>query len=276
MKSRGLVISLILFLLPVLPIWLIPSQAFSADRAWPRFYIEPSTTFLFRTLVEDAYTLQSPGGRQIPSTSPSVESIQFLLKLGTEITPNIELYGLIGGSNLQMDDLNFHSGVVPAYGAGTRLKMQPGFYQEERLSLFLDYRFLTYQATADGIVFNPTDTSGKPAFTTGAGTTVYEIASEKVNWQEHVIKFGASGRRGLLEPYGGFELSFVDTSHKVTSQPGSPFLANQLDLHIHGDIFFGLFAGIYIYQDPTERQALFVELHAADEDSVTLGYRMNF
>jgi len=281
MKSSGLIIRTVLFLLLVLPIWLIPSEAFSADRAFPKFYIEPTFTFLTRNLVEDAYTIHAPGPIPVDSTSPSVDSIRLLLKLGAEITQNIEMYGLIGGSNMHIDDLNFQSGVVPAYGGGIRLKMEPGFYPEERLSLFLDYHYLTYHAEEDGIAFNPINANtGRYVFLNPSPpfNPQPRNASEKITWQEHVLKVGVSGRHELLEPYGGIQFSFVDASHQVTYPPGGAGQpgGGQLNLDIDEDLFFGLFAGIHIYLDPKERQAIFVELHAIDEDSITLGYRMNF
>ena len=280
MKSSGLIIRTILFLLLGLPIWLIPSEAFSADRVFPKFYIEPSFTFLSRNLVEDAYTINAPGSIPVAATSPSVDSIRLLLKLGTELTPNIEMYGLIGGSNMHIDDLNFESGVVPAFGGGIKLKMEPGFYPEARLSLFLDYHYLTYQAEEDGIPFNPINANtGRYVFLNPSPpfNPQPRTASEKITWQENVLKVGASGRHELLEPYGGFQFSFVDASHQITYAAGSGGQpGGQLDLDIDEDLFFGLFAGIHIYLDPKERQAIFVELHAVDEDSFTLGYRMNF
>lgn len=276
MKTRGVIVRMTLFVLLVVLIWFIPLEVFSADRAWPRFYIEPSFTFLYRDLVEGAYTVNANAPKQVASGSPSVQTIRLLTKIGAELTPNIELYGLIGGSSLHIDNFDFQSGLVPAYGGGARLRLQPRFYREERVSLFLDYHFLTYQAENDVIAFDPIGANGRFVFVNASNNPVYEIAREKITWREHVIKVGLSGRHDLLEPYGGFQISFVDTSHKVTSQPAPTFPGNQLNLHVHGNQVFGLFAGTYIYLDPRESKALFIEINIIDEASIKLGLRLNF
>jgi hypothetical protein len=276
MKRREMPVRVTLFVLLFVPVWFIPSEALSADRGWPRFYVEPSFTLLDRDLVEGAYTVAANGPKLVAQGSPSVLSIRLLTRIGAELTPNIELYGLIGGSSFHIDDFNFQSGLVAAYGGGARLKLQPGFYPERRLTVFLDYQFLTYQAERDGIAFDPIGANGRFVFVDSSNNPVYETASEKITWQEHVIKVGASGRQDFFEPYGGFQISFLDTSHEVTSQAAGAFPANHLNLHIRGDRFFGLFAGTYVYLNPRESTALFLEAHVQNETSITVGLRVNF
>jgi len=206
-----------------------------------RFTLDLSTKFMERDITE------KPGACCF-GTSASPTSTRMLAKLAVDLTPNFQIYGLIGGSDLRIDDFNgFNSDFGAAYGGGLRITVYPETFRVP-VNLFFDGSFLRFRA--EDTIFP----GGSPQ-------------DEEITWNEGVFKFGAAGRRGFLEPYSGFRFSFVR---------GKDNLKGIETLDFHEDIAFGLFAGTDIYLDRFRQTALYIEGNIIDENSIAGGVKVRF
>lgn len=228
-----------------------PLKTFAQERfdGMPgHFTLELSTKFLERDITE------KPGFCCF-GTSASPTSSRLLAKLAVDLTPNFQIYGLIGGSDLQVDEFNgFSSDFGAAYGGGFRITVYPETLRAP-VKLFLDGSFLRFRA--EGNIFE-------------TGTVLGTITKEEITWNEGVFKFGVAGRHDFFEPYGGFRFSFVRGTDHLQGTTGSE------SLDFHEDIVFGIFAGTDIYLDRFRQTAIFVEANIIDENSIAAGVKIRF
>ena len=117
-----------------------------------------------------------------------------------DITPNLQVYGLGGGTTLDIDEFNNYSAdvLIPqenwnglAYGGGIKITFYPKTFHAP-VKLFFDLSYLQFK-TEDTIFFPP----------------AAQEVKEKIRWQQYVGKIGLSGIYDYVETYGGVRISFV-------------------------------------------------------------------
>ncbi|MDC4203377.1 MAG: hypothetical protein MPW14_04035 [Candidatus Manganitrophus sp.] len=250
----------ILLLLVSLPL-MVPGKA-AAYNEDSRIHFEALFQVLDRDLEEEESEFL---GESFPSTITSAQSLRLLGKLSIQVIDPIEIYGLIGGSDLEIDDFGFSSDFEMAYGAGTRVVLFRERDPRMPYQVFVDYHFLKYEVD-DTVNFSPqiVDASGNIIELTN------ENVREEIDWLEQVIKFGVMGRHYEFEPYGGVQFSVVSGEDRIHSQ------AQRLDLDLKNDDTFGIFLGTLYYLTPSDRAALFIEGSLFDQYSLTGGIRVGF
>jgi hypothetical protein len=152
------------------------------------FSLELGAKFMGRDIDEE-------GGACCFATDATATSTRLLAKLAVDITPNFQIYGLAGGTDLDIDEFNdFYANLSFsykdgfAYGGGIKISFYPDTFGGPA-KLFIDASYLRFQAK-DSIIIPSGPFIGP--------------ADEEITWQEGVIKFGVAGRQGFFEPYGGF------------------------------------------------------------------------
>jgi hypothetical protein len=213
-----------------------------------------------RDVVEDEFVFN---GFNFPRTKGSADMVRLLARFGVSLSDNFEIYGVVGGSSLSIDEFDqYNSGQNFAYGGGINWVYYEIPTYGGPVDLFIDYRFLRFRST-DQVLFHPCcDNSGN--------LIADELVDETIIWNEHRIKLGVSGRHDFFEPYGGIRFSVVrGKDHLPTS-------TQDLNLRFEEDNLFGLFFGSNIYFDPSEKAFFFIEGNVIDEDALNLGIRVRF
>lgn len=251
------VLLLLLFALSVI----VPAKAMAYNED-SRIHFEALFQVLDRDIEEEETEFL---GESFPSTTTSAQSLRLLGKLSIQVIDPIEIYGLIGGSDLEIDDFGFSSDFEAAYGAGTRVILFRERDPRMPYQVFVDYHFLKVKVD-DTVNFSPdiVDASGNIIELTN------ENVREEIDWLEQVIKFGVMGRHYEFEPYGGVQFSLVSGDDRIHSQ------AQRLDLDLKNDDTFGIFLGTLYYLTPSDRAALFIEGSLFDQYSLTGGIRVGF
>jgi len=214
------------------------------------FTLDLNIKFLERDITEKADAV-------FPfETSASPTSARLLARIAVDLTPNLQIYGLIGGSDLQVDEFDgFSSDFGAAYGGGLRITVYPETFRAP-VKLFFDGSFLRFRAK-DTVFISSTGLLGNPV-------------DETITWNEGVFKFGVAGRHDFFEPYGGVRFSIVRGRDQLVGTTGSD------TLHFDEDIPIGLFAGTDIYLDRFRQTAFYVEANIIDENSVAAGVKVRF
>jgi len=271
-----LVLLLSLFALPVM----ITGKAMAYNEDG-RFHFETSFEVLERDIEQESTTFN---GINFPGQTFSVESLRLLAKLSVQIVEPIEIYGLLGGSDLEIDETNtdFSSDFTGAYGGGARVVLYRDKNPRRLFQVFADYRFLTFKPN-DTINFLPQvvcdtsipasicDVDGDGAVDVGEIVTLAdEIVRERIRWQEHTVKIGVMGRDHEFEPYGGIRFSFVKGKDHI------PASVEKVDLDLKQNDTFGIFLGTFYYLTPSDQAALFIEGSLFDQYSLTGGVRVGF
>jgi opacity protein-like surface antigen len=255
------VVLLLLFMLSVI----IPIEAMAYNED-SRIHFEALFEALERDIEEEATTFQ---GQNFPEETATAQSLRLLGKLSIRVIDPLEIYGLIGGSDLEVDDFGFSSDFEGAYGGGARVILFRERDPRRPFQIFADYHFLRFEAE-DRVSFAPTiDLNGNGVIDPGE-TLTDEIVEEEIDWLEHVLKIGVMGRHYEFEPYGGIRFSVVRGEDRIHSQ------VQRLDLDIENDDTFGIFLGTAYYLSPSEQAALFVEGSLFDQYSLTGGIRVGF
>lgn len=246
----------ILILLVALPL-MVPGKA-AAYNEDSRIHFEA----LFQVLERDIETEATEFlGENFPEEIASAESLRLLGKLSIQVIDPVEIYGLIGGADVEIDEFGFSSDFETAYGAGTRVILFRDRNPRRPYQVFVDYHFLKYEVD-DEINFTPTDDAGN--------AIVNEIVREEIDWLEHVLKLGVMGRYFEFEPYGGIRFSIVRGDDRINSP------TQRIDLDLDNDDTFGVFLGTLYYLSPSDRAALFVEASMFDQYSLAGGIRVGF
>lgn len=230
----------------------IPTRTFAQERFQEttpgHFTLELGIKFLERDITED------PGAISLGTSTPALPtSTRLLAKLAVDLTPNLQIYGLIGGSDLRVDEFDgYSSDFGTAYGGGLRITVYPETFRVP-VKLFFDGSFLRFHVE-DTIT---------PAFGPRAGL----LTDDKITWNEGVLKIGVAGRHDFFEPYGGVRFSIVRGQERLTGSE---------TLDFNEDFVFGIFAGSDIYLDRSRQTAMFVEANIIDENSIAGGVKVRF
>ncbi|MBI3804396.1 MAG: hypothetical protein HY282_11615 [Nitrospirae bacterium] len=260
MSLKKSLLWLLLFVLPVL----FPGKA-AAYNEDSRFHFEALFEYLTRDIREDNTQF---AGENFPETTSSAQSLRLLGKLSLRIVDPLEIYGLAGGSNLDVDDFHFHSDFSGAYGGGVRVVLFRERDPRRPYQVFADYRFLQFKAN-DSVLFDPT-------IIDNAGNAVHllppsgESVQERIRWQEHTVKLGFMARDYEFEPYGGVRFSLVKGRDHI------PTSVQKLNIKVNQDDIFGVFLGTSYYLTPSDKAALFVEGSLFDQYSISGGFRVGF
>lgn len=230
-----------------------------------RIHFEGFFEVLSRDIQEDNTKF---AGENFPETTSSAQSLRLLGKVSVRVVGPLELYGLLGGSDLDVDEFGFHSDFSGAYGGGARVALFRERDPRRPFEIFADYRFLQTKVN-DEVLFDPSiaDAAGNPIHLLPPSG---ESVRERIRWQEHTLKLGVMGRDYEFEPYGGVRFSLVKGKDHI------PTSIQTLDIKLKQDNIFGVFLGTSYYLTPSERAALFIEGSLFDQYSLTGGVRVGF
>lgn len=251
---------LFLFALPIV----VPVEA-AAYNEDGRIHFEALFEVLDRDVTEENTQF---AGENFPETTASAQSLRLLGKLSVRIVDPLEIYGLVGGSDLSIDDFGFDADFGGAYGGGARIVLFRERNPRRPFQIFADYRFLQFKVS-DSVLFDPTivDNSGNLVHLLPPSG---ESVKEKIRWTEHTLKIGVMGRDYAFEPYGGIRFSFVKGKDHV------PTSVQTLDLDLKQSDTFGIFLGTSYYLTPSDQAALFIEGSLFDQYSLSGGIRVGF
>lgn len=233
-----------------------------------RFSFGVQTEVSTREIKEDSFVFN---GIEFPPTKAFADRVRLFGRLSVHFLDSIEVYGLIGGTDLAIDDFSgFDANFTLAYGGGVHIVYYrvPSLYKA--LNLFINYRYMSFRAKSD-ILFQPVDcdlNTNRCTIVTQSGLP--ELLQETIVWNEHVVKLGATGRHDFFEPYGGLSISIVRGEDRIPS----PTQKLRLDFR-EGDVV-GLFLGTNIFLDRTEKALFFVEGSIIDKLSLNFGVRVRY
>jgi hypothetical protein len=262
-----LLIGLVVFLSFLIPDKLL---AYNEDG---RIHFEAGFEVLDRDIEEENAQFL---GEIFPKDQFSVQSLRLLGKLSIRIIDAIELYGIAGGSDLEVDGFDFSSDFSGAYGGGVRFVLYQEASREMPFQIFADYRFLRFEAN-DDVTFQPlieADSNGdsipdtEVPFPPG---NPGEILDNEIDWTEHVVKFGLMGRHDEFEPFGGIRFSFINGKDHIPSR------FQELNRDFKQSDTFGIFFGtLYYLSHASDKAALFIEASLFDQNSLAGGIRVGF
>jgi hypothetical protein len=182
-------------------------------------------------------------------------STRLIAKVGIELFDLVDLYVQGGGADLSVEEFNdYDADLAWAYGGGIRLNLYRSPYRD-RFTLFVELSTLRVE-TDDEV---ETEISGSP-----------EIVEETIEWNEYAVLLGASGRADGFRPYGGIRLSRLDGTDKIRS----PDFSADLDLEEEDN--FGIFFGLDLFLDRSEKTAVNFEVSLFDQDSFRAAIRRAF
>lgn len=174
-------------------------------------------------------------------------SNRFLIRGGLQPVPVFELYGLVGGVDLRIDDFNdFDSGLDLAYGLGFQLVLFESPYPQS-LRFFWDTQFLRF--VVEDRISEPIE------------------QDETIRWNEVVTKIGVASANPLFRPYGGLRFSLVRAKDLLD-------ISGKLSLREDDNV--GIFGGVDIYLEPTKAVALNLEFSLIDVNSFRAGFQFAF
>jgi opacity protein-like surface antigen len=187
-------------------------------------------------------------------------STRLLARVGLRPFQSIELYGLIGGADLRIDEFDgFDAKMNLAYGGGINFVLFQSPFPGS-LRFFLDAYHLRF--TAKDHVLTTIDPD--PNIT---GDEFQQPQDEKIRWREYVAKVGVDAHYYQFRPYGGLRISMMR---------GKDILSISGSVDLEEDDNVGVFGGIDIYLDPTEAVAFNLEASLADVNSIRAGFRFAY
>jgi hypothetical protein len=183
----------------------------------------------------------------------SADSTRLLVRGGFQPVALLEVYGLIGGADLSIDEFDgFDSNMRMAYGGGLHLILYQSPFPRP-FDLFADAQYLQFSAK-DRVL---TDVSG-------LGPTEQD---EEIHWRESVAKVGIDSDQHFFRPYGGLRVSLVR---------GDDNLSVSGKVNLREDDSVGVFGGADIFLDSTKKAALNLEFSLFDVNSFSAGLRLAF
>ncbi len=208
-------------------------------------------------------------------------STRLLAKLGIELWEILDLYVQGGGADLSIDEFaDYDGGLSGAFGGGLRFNLYRSSYRDQ-FTLYVEGNALRY--TTDDQVRVEVDCTGISGCPSSPDNFLPRPADEEIQWNEYTILFGASGRYAGFSPYGGIRLSMVDATDRIRAAvvppsedfpEGLPDFQTKLDLE--EDDNFGMFFGLDIFLDRSEKTALNFEVSIIDQDSFRAAIRREF
>lgn len=238
-----------LSLIFVLGLWVFLSPpAFAYHEGMRRSFVslDLMTEIQERDVVERGEPLVAPKVRG------DAVSSRFLLRTGLRPVHLVEIYGLVGGANLSIEEFDeFDSEMDLAYGGGFNFL----FYESPSpptLHVFLDIQYLRFvmKDQVETIVNNaPTP------------------QDETIRWNEVISKFGVGVRHPSFRPYGGLRISFVRAKDSLSGSG---------KLSLREDDNMGVFGGIDIFLDPAEALAVNLEASLFDVNSFRALLRIRY
>lgn len=245
--------------------WLLP--ALPATAAGP--YVQVGAGVSWRDVVEEGKDLVDFKIRG------NAVSTRVLATAGVNLGDYVDLYVQGGGADLSVDEFNnYNADLSGAYGGGARITLYRSGTPDD-LRLYVEGNALRFN-TDDRIQGEVLCTAGNGC-AADTGEPVSRIVTEKVDWTEYVARFGASGRGPGTRLYGGVRLSMVDGKDRIHGTPDANFsqgFTSRLDLK--QDDIFGLFFGLDMYLDRSEKTAVIFEASIFDEDAIQLAFRRAF
>lgn len=205
----------------------------------------------------------------------TIGSTRLIAKAGLEVGEVINLYVQGGGADLSIDEFdNYDAPMKGMVGGGLRINLYQAPYRDG-LTLFVEGNALRF--TADDrveTIVSCTTGHGCPANT---GISFPLLADETIQWNEYTVLLGASGRYEGLGPYGGIRLSKVDGKDRIRTAPDSNFPNGfQANPDLKEDANFGIFLGLDVFMDRSEKTALNFEVSLIDQDSFQAAIRRVF
>jgi len=213
-----------------------------SERAWgqqpltdPRLSITVGGEFTSRNVDEKGTAGEFSG---------TANSGRVLVTLAFKPIPQVTLYGVGGGADLQIDEFDGYSANMGGiYGGGLTVSTDT----LRGTSLFLDGRYLRF------VTDDTTYPFGVPS-------------QETITWNEYRARIGIRDRHFAVSPYGGIQVSFVRGEDHVDNYGGSP---TTFDLEEQDTV--GIFGGITIPLDPRGRTWFFTEFDLFDEYAISGG-----
>jgi hypothetical protein len=208
-------------------------------------------------------------------------SSRLLARLGLEAFQRVEVFGLIGGVGLSIDEFNgFDSNLELAFGGGVRFILYEAPFPQAS-HFFLEYTYLQFDAEDRVEILKCSNPSTSSKGSDSTATFVGTVQDDEIKWKEHVVKIGGDSRVGFYRPYGGVRFSLVRgeenfslVSAPSVSDPG--FNPNINPVDIEEEDLFGVFGGLDIFLDPKDAMALNIEIGLFDVNSIQGSLRFKF
>ncbi len=237
--------------------------------AWAGPYLQLEVGVLSRDVVEEDPSLVGFKFRG------DAVSTRLMVKAGVELFEFVNLYVQGGGADLSIEEFSdYDADLSGAYGGGVRLNLYRSPHRD-RFTLFVEGEVLRY--TTDDHVEIEQDCTGLSGCPDPPENFFPRLADEKIQWNEYTVKLGASGRFEGIEPYGGIRLSRVDGKDRIRAKPDENFSeAFHAQPDLEEDDNFGIFGGVDIFLDRTEKTALNFEVSLFDQDSFRAAIRREF
>lgn len=227
-----------------------------------RFYTELEISTLRRDIVEEEVSFL---GQTFPGSSASVQSLRLLGKLGMRLSDRVHFYGLMGLSDLEVDDFGFRGDLSGTYGVGIHIQSNRNAVH----SPFAEYRYLRVKPK-DTVRFAPSvDADGDGLVDLGELLADEEV-SETLEWVEHVLRLGVRGKYDPLEPYGGIQLSWVQGTDTIPARDQTIRAAFEQDASL------GVFLGTAYSLSDKHGVTLFIEGSLLDQRALAGGVRAAF
>jgi len=178
------------------------------------------------------------------NVSGTADSGRLLATLAFKPIPQVTLYGVGGGADLQIDEFDGYSANMDGiYGGGLTLSTDI----MRGTMLFIDGRYLRSATEATSYPFNVP-------------------SQEKITLNEYRARIGIRDRHFAVSPYGGIQVSFVRGEDHVNNYGGSP-----ASFDVEEQDTVGIFGGVTIPLDPRGRVRFFTEFDLFDEYAIKGG-----
>ena len=237
-------------------------------------YIQLETGISSRDVVEDVEVVIDGEvvGHKVKGDAVST---QIIAKAGIELWRVLSIYALGGGTTLSIDEFDgFDSRLQGLYGGGVRLNFYNSPHRDQ-LTLYVEGEALRFSADDHVVALVVCSAGNGCSADTGLG--IETNFKETIDWNEYTIRIGGSGNLGGIRGYGGIRLSQVDGTDKLKASPNTDFpggVSETLDLE--EDDNFGIFFGLDLFLDRSEKSSVYFDISIIDRDSFKVGIRRSF
>ena len=205
----------------------------------------------------------------------AADSTRLIAKAGLEVGGVVNLYLQGGGADLSIDEFdNYDAPMKGMYGGGLRINLYRAPYRDGP-TLFVEGNALRF--TADDQVEIERDCTGIAGCPASPDNFFPTLADETIQWNEYTVLLGARGRYFDVAPYGGIRLSRLDGKDRLHAAADANFTTEFLaNPDIKEDDNFGIFFGLDLFMDRSEKTALNFEVSLIDQDSFQAAIRRAF